>query len=204
MVAAAVGAAALTLAGCGSSSSGGSSSAASGAASASTASSKPAGLSVPNIPAATALGKGEGALNIIVWAGYAEDGTDDKTVDWVHPFEDKTGCKVNVKVGNSSDEMVSLMKTGQYDGVSASGDATLRLIYGGNVAPVNTALVPNYATLELGRQRDVRHPARLGRQRVDVEPQDRDHGTDVMGLGLRREQPVQGQDHRVRLADLHR
>ena len=77
---AAIGAAALALAGCSSSSSGGSSPAASGAASqasASTPSSKPpAGLSVPNIPAATAVGDGEGALNIIVWAGYAEDGTD--------------------------------------------------------------------------------------------------------------------------------
>jgi putative spermidine/putrescine transport system substrate-binding protein len=93
------------------------------------------------------LGKGEGALNIIVWAGYAEDGSDDKTVDWVHPFEQTTGCKVNAKVGNTSDEMVTLMKTGQYDGVSASGDATLRLIYGGDVAPVNTSLVPNYATI---------------------------------------------------------
>jgi putative spermidine/putrescine transport system substrate-binding protein len=93
------------------------------------------------------LGKGEGALNIIVWAGYAEDGSDDKTVDWVHPFEQATSCKVNAKVGNTSDEMVTLMKTGQYDGVSASGDATLRLIYGGDVAPVNTALVPNYATI---------------------------------------------------------
>ena len=93
------------------------------------------------------LGKGEGALNIIVWAGYAEDGSDDKTVDWVHPFEQATSCKVNAKVGNTSDEMVTLMKTGQYDGVSASGDATLRLIYGGDVAPVNTTLVPNYATI---------------------------------------------------------
>src|SRR4051812_47739449 len=105
------------------------------------------GTSVPKLSAQKSLGKGEGQLNLVVWAGYAEDGTDDKSVDWVHPFEDKTGCKVNVKVGNSSDEMVSLMKTGQYDGVSASGDATLRLIYGGNVAPVNTTLVPNYATV---------------------------------------------------------
>ena len=37
------------------------------------------------------------------------------------------------------------MRTGQYDGVSASGDATLRLIAGGDVAPVNTDLIPNYA-----------------------------------------------------------
>jgi putative spermidine/putrescine transport system substrate-binding protein len=41
--------------------------------------------------------------------------------------------------------MVNLMKTGQYDLVSASGDASLRLIASGDVEPVNTDLVPNYA-----------------------------------------------------------
>ena len=105
------------------------------------------GRSVPKVAMATSVGAGEGQLNIIAWAGYAEDGSNDKTVDWVHPFEQQTGCKVNVKIGNTSDEMVQLMKTGQYDGVSASGDATLRLIYGGDVAPVNTNLVPNYKTI---------------------------------------------------------
>ena len=37
------------------------------------------------------------------------------------------------------------MKSGEYDVVSASGDASLRLIAGGDVEPVNTDLVPNYA-----------------------------------------------------------
>ncbi len=91
------------------------------------------------------LGAGEGKLNIIAWAGYAEDGSNDPKVDWVTPFEKQTGCQVNTKIGNTSDEMVTLMRTGRYDGVSASGDATLRLIAGGDVAPVNTSLVPNYA-----------------------------------------------------------
>jgi putative spermidine/putrescine transport system substrate-binding protein len=95
--------------------------------------------------ALTELGAGEGELNIIAWAGYAEDGSTDPAVDWVTPFEEATGCQVNVKTGNSSDEMVQLMQTGEYDGVSASGDATTRLIAGGEVAPVNTDLVPNYA-----------------------------------------------------------
>jgi putative spermidine/putrescine transport system substrate-binding protein len=98
------------------------------------------GRAVPNIPMAESVGAGEGQLNIIVWAGYAEK-------QWVKPFEQATGCQTNVKVGNTSDQMVSLMKSGQYDGVSASGDATLRLIYGGDVAPVNTKLVPNYKTI---------------------------------------------------------
>lgn len=101
----------------------------------------------PKMEPLAALGNGEGQLNLVAWPGYAEDGSNDPKVDWVHPFEQKTGCKVNVKVGNTSDEMVQLMRTGQYDGVSASGDATLRLIYAGDVAPVNTKLVPNYDTI---------------------------------------------------------
>ena len=91
------------------------------------------------------LGAGEGQVNLIAWAGYVESGQTDPKVDWVTPFTQATGCKVNVKVGNTSDEMVTLMRTGNYDGVSASGDATLRLIAAGDVAPVNTDLVPNYA-----------------------------------------------------------
>jgi putative spermidine/putrescine transport system substrate-binding protein len=91
------------------------------------------------------LGQGEGEVNLVAWAGYVEDGSTDPKVDWVTDFEKETGCQVNVKVGNTSDEMVQLMRTGEYDGVSASGDATLRLIDGGDVAPVNTDLVPNYA-----------------------------------------------------------
>jgi putative spermidine/putrescine transport system substrate-binding protein len=104
----------------------------------------PGGLTPPKIDKLASLGAGEGQVNLIAWAGYVENGSNDPKVDWVTPFENKTGCKVNVKVAGTSDEMVTLMKTGDYDAVSASGDATLRLIYGGDVAPVNTDLVPNY------------------------------------------------------------
>src|SRR5215210_7367746 len=74
------------------------------------------------------VGEGEGQVNLIAWAGYVESGATDPKVDWVTPFTKESGCKVNVKIGNTSDEMVTLMRTGNYDGVSASGDATLRLI----------------------------------------------------------------------------
>jgi len=86
------------------------------------------------------VGKGEGQVNLISWAGYVEPA-------WTKPFEQKTGCKVNNKEAGTSDEMVELMKTGQYDGVSASGNATARLVAAGLVAPVNTDLVPNYKTV---------------------------------------------------------
>jgi putative spermidine/putrescine transport system substrate-binding protein len=104
----------------------------------------PGAVKPPSIDKLSALGAGEGQVNIVAWAGYAENGSSDPKVDWVTPFEKQTGCKANVKIAGTSDEMVTLMKTGDYDVVSASGDATLRLIYGGTVAPVNTDLVPNY------------------------------------------------------------
>ena len=97
--------------------------------------------------AQASVGAGEGKLNIICWAGYCEDGTITKGVDWVTPFEQQTGCQVNVKVDGTSDQMVDDMRSGQYDGVSASGNATAKLVAGGDVAPVNTDLVPNYKTI---------------------------------------------------------
>lgn len=90
------------------------------------------------------LGKNEGQVSIIAWAGYIERGESDKAYDWVTGFEKQTGCKVSVKVAGSSDEMVSLMNQGGYDLVTASGDASLRLIAGGKVQPVNLKLIPSF------------------------------------------------------------
>jgi putative spermidine/putrescine transport system substrate-binding protein len=116
--------------------------------SSSSSSSSSGEFKVPDIPMKTAIGKGEGQLNIIVWAGYAEDGSNDPKVNWVGPFEKDTGCKVNAKTANTSDEMVTLMRTGQYDGVSASGNASVKLIAGGDVAPIDTKLLTNYPNID--------------------------------------------------------
>jgi hypothetical protein len=105
------------------------------------------GFTPPKIAQLDKLGAGEGAVSILAWPGYAEDGSNDPKVDWVTPFEKQTGCKATVKTFGTSDEAVTLMKTGEYDVVSASGDASLRLIAGRDVAPVNTDLVPNYADI---------------------------------------------------------
>jgi putative spermidine/putrescine transport system substrate-binding protein len=95
------------------------------------------------------VGTGEGALSIIAWAGYIERGESDPTVDWVTQFEKDTGCKVTVKVAGTSDEMVSLMTgSSEFDLVTASGDASLRLIRGGTVQPINTDLVPSFSTVD--------------------------------------------------------
>ena len=102
----------------------------------------------PALAQVTAIGPGEGQVNIVAWAGYIERGETDKAFDWVTKFEEKTGCKVNVKTANTSDEMVALMNEGGFDLVTASGDASLRLIAGKRVQPINTALIPSWNTVD--------------------------------------------------------
>ena len=106
------------------------------------------GFKPPYVPMQKSLGKMEGKVNILAWPGYAEDGSNYKDVNWVTPFEQQTGCQANVKYFATSDEAVTLMKTGDYDVVSASGDASLRLVASGDVAPVNTTLIKDYSQIE--------------------------------------------------------
>ena len=129
-------------------------------------------------PNADVLAGAEGQVNIVAWAGYIEDGSTDPADDWVTPFEDITGCAVNVKLGATSDEMVQLMQSGEYDGVSASGDATQRLIAGGEVVRDRPRRVhqlrrhlrgPQAPAVELGRRRAVRHAPRPWRQPAGVQ-----------------------------------
>src|ERR1044071_8934858 len=90
------------------------------------------------------LGEFEGEVSVLAWPGYVEDGSNDPAVDWVSDFEKESGCNVTVKTFGTSDEAVQLMRTGEYDVVSASGDATLRMIAAGDVEPMNTDLITNY------------------------------------------------------------
>ena len=86
------------------------------------------------------VGKPEGQLNLVAWPGYVAD-------PWKSDFEKKTGCQIKLKEVGTSDEMIDLMRTGEWDGVSASGNASLRLVAGNDVDPVNLDLVPNYNTI---------------------------------------------------------
>jgi putative spermidine/putrescine transport system substrate-binding protein len=66
------------------------------------------GLS-PALAQITEVGAAEGQVNIVAWPGYIERGETMKEFDWVTKFEAASGCKVNVKTANTSDEMVALM-----------------------------------------------------------------------------------------------
>jgi len=94
------------------------------------------------------IGPGEGQVNIVAWPGYIERGETDKNYDWVTDFEKKTSCKVNIKTAGTSDEMVALMNEGGFDLVTASGDASLRLISGKRVQPINIDLVPSWKSVD--------------------------------------------------------
>ena len=94
-------------------------------------------IDVPDIPMIEKLGDFEKEVNIVAWSGFVEP-------EWADQFTADTGCQVNRKVAGTSDEMVQLMRTGNYDLVSASGDASLRLIVGGDVQPLNQELIPNF------------------------------------------------------------
>jgi putative spermidine/putrescine transport system substrate-binding protein len=90
----------------------------------------------------------EGAVDIVAWPGYIERGESDKNYDWVTGFEKETGCKVTVKTAGTSDEMVALMNQGGFDLVTASGDSSLRLIFGKTVQPIDVARVPSYSAVD--------------------------------------------------------
>ncbi len=161
------------------------------------------------------IGTGEGQLSLIAWPGYTEKG-------WVKPFEDQTGCQVTVKYGNTSDEMVNLMRQGggtEYDGVSASGDATNRLIAAGDVAAIDVQkLFPDYANVMPSLQSPAHNtvngvhygvPYMWGPNFLMYNTDVVTHGTYELGIGVRDDdqrcaEPVRGQGDGVRQPDLHR
>ena len=170
-----------------------------------------------------AIGEGEGALELIAWHGYTEDGTTEgyETIDWVTPFEDETGCDVNVTYADSSDEMVTLMRQGDgavYDGVSASGDASNRLIAGGTWARWTRRCSPTMANVIAPLNPDggtnTAHyivdgsvygvPYMYGPNFLMYNTEVVTPGPDELGHHVRGRLAVRRVDHRVRLADLHR
>lgn len=104
--------------------------------------------SKPSTTPAAAGTSPEGEVDIIAWPGYVERGQSDKAYDWVTAFESQSGCKVTVKTAATSDEMVALMNQGGYDLVTASGDASLRLIRGNTVQPIDIARIPSFGTVD--------------------------------------------------------
>jgi putative spermidine/putrescine transport system substrate-binding protein len=77
----------------------------------------------------------EGRLDLLLRAGYEERGR-------AEAFTRQTGCEVSTRNAVSSDDLVGLAGSGDYDGILTTSDATRRLIAAGDVAPVNYDLVP--------------------------------------------------------------
>ena len=143
----------------------------------------------------TEIGEGEGQLDIVAWPGYIERGETAPEFDWVTAFEDATGCSVNVKTANTSDEMVALMNEGGFDLVTASGDASLRLIAGEAGSADQHRADPvlgqrrrsaEERALAHRRRRAFRRPLHVGAERADVRHRGLwRHRTDVVERRLR-------------------
>ena len=112
---------------------------------ASSAPSEAAATPGPSVPQELGSTQGQ-TINVLAWPGYVENGSTDKTQDWVTDFQKQSGCTVKPQIFGTSDEAYTLFSTNpeQFDIVSASGDASLRLVRGGYVQPVNLALFKNY------------------------------------------------------------
>jgi putative spermidine/putrescine transport system substrate-binding protein len=108
----------------------------------------PAATAAPAASQAPAAAVGEGEVDIVAWPGYIERGANDPKYDWVTGFEKETGCKVNSKDAATSDEMVQLINSGGFDLVTASGDASLRLVYGNSVQQIDVSRIPSYSTVD--------------------------------------------------------
>jgi putative spermidine/putrescine transport system substrate-binding protein len=106
------------------------------------------GAALLSAVAAVQAGTGEGQLDIVAWPGYIERGETDKAYNWVSQFESDTGCTVTVKTAATSDEMVSLMTQGVYDVVTASGDASLRLVAAGRVQAIDPSKIAAWNKLD--------------------------------------------------------
>jgi putative spermidine/putrescine transport system substrate-binding protein len=94
----------------------------------------------------TKIGKGEGRLNLLEWPAYSDP------KGFGNKFQKETGCIIHRKDAGTSSDMFSQMHAhgggggGQWDLVSASGDASLRLIYAKDVQAVNVKLIPSWKT----------------------------------------------------------
>ncbi|WP_433468065.1 ABC transporter substrate-binding protein [Spirillospora sp. CA-128828] len=107
---------------------------------------KPAGVA----KVASTLGPGEGMLNLLTLPGSVESGSTDPRVDWVTPFQERTGCKIGLKVVKTPEEMADLLsdKDRRYDGVAAPPEVAGRLLEENQVVPINPDLVDGYKKLE--------------------------------------------------------
>ena len=110
----------------------------------------PAGGVIPSQPPTANLKPlsevtvGEGELDLIAREGYVDD-------MWAKSFVVDTGCKINVHYAGTPAEIANLMKDGgggKWDLVTASGEISLSLMYGGDVKPVNTELIPAWKNFQ--------------------------------------------------------
>ncbi len=93
----------------------------------------------PGVAPASTVGPPEGRLALLAPSAY------------VPAVAQKVpGCDVTVTPARDSDAVVRGLSTGRYDAALGNGDAMVRLIAAGEIAPVNTKLIPSYEDVHDG------------------------------------------------------
>ena len=129
-------------------------------------------------------------INVLAWPGYVENGSTDPAVDWVTDFQKAVrlhGQAPDLRdVGRGVHPVLDQPE--QFDVISASGDASLRLVRGGFVQPVNTGLVQELpGHLRGAQEQAVQHGRRPGLRRA---PRPRLEPADVADRPGRRRRPT--------------
>ncbi len=91
-------------------------------------------------------GPGEGVVDVLAPPGYVEWGGTDPKVNWVTPFQAKTGCKVNLRTYDPAATAAGArpLDPGSFDVVAAPPEVAGKLVDEGGVAPLNTSLISAY------------------------------------------------------------
>ncbi|GAA3038853.1 extracellular solute-binding protein [Streptosporangium longisporum] len=99
--------------------------------------------SVSPTPSAS-IGKGEGTLQVLTFQGHVEFGGAGSRINWVTPFERRSGCVVRVDRVRTAEEMAARFAAGTYDVVSPSPELAGLLVEQKKVTPLDTSLVGAY------------------------------------------------------------
>ncbi|MGI8336467.1 ABC transporter substrate-binding protein [Actinomadura scrupuli] len=108
------------------------------------------GRQAGTVGVARAIGQGEGALTLVTWPGYTEGGASDPRVDWVTPFQERTGCRVDIRYASSGADMVAQMSnpSRRFDGIAAPPEVAGQLIAAKQAVQINPDLVDGYKDLQ--------------------------------------------------------
>ena len=85
----------------------------------------------------------EGVVRVLAREGYTED-------SWIIPFQDQTGCRVDVHYLGPGDDTQALLSQGSYDVVTLASEDLPAFAAARIIRPIDPTFVPHFKTLRQG------------------------------------------------------